>query len=180
MNVTFRCRNCNNTNRCAYNAETESLRCAGCATEHVIPSTAIGNDRDGQQILTRCMVCPGEELYYRKQFNQRLGIAIIITGFVLSTIAYASYHLMWVYGILFFTAAIDLLFYLFMGNLLQCYKCNSEYRGFEDSPEYAPFSLEVHEKYHQQRVRLQREEKAAAWQEKQTRVSPKPNDPSNP
>ena len=54
-----------------------------------------------------------------------------------------------------------------MRNLLQCYKCNSEFRGFEDSPEYQPFNLEVHEKYHQQRVRLERAQKEQAWLEQQ-------------
>jgi hypothetical protein len=109
------------------------------------------------------MVCPGKELYFRKQFNQRLGITIIGLGFAASTIAYYYHHLMWVYGILFFTAGIDLLFYIFTGNLLQCYKCNSEYRGFEESTEYEPFNLEIHEKYHQQRIRLEREQRDAKW-----------------
>ena len=54
-----------------------------------------------------------------------------------------------------------------MKNLLQCYKCNSEFRGFDDSPEYQPFNLEVHEKYHQQRVRLERAEKERQWLEQE-------------
>ena len=163
MNVTFRCRNCDSITREQYEADTTMFTCPACQTAHEIPSDAIGADTNAQIVVTRCMVCPGKELYYRKQFNQRLGITIIGIGFAASTIAYYYHHLMWVYGILFFTAGIDLLFYIFTNNLLQCYKCNSEYRGFEESIEYEPFNLEIHEKYHQQRVRLEREQQDAQW-----------------
>jgi hypothetical protein len=163
MNVTFRCRNCNTISREQYAADTTRFTCPACQTAHEIPRDAITGDATGQNVVTRCMVCPGKELYFRKQFNQRLGITIIGLGFAASTIAYYYHHLLWVYGILFFTAGIDLLFYIFTGNLLQCYKCNSEYRGFEDSIEYEPFNLEIHEKYHQQRVRLEREQQDAKW-----------------
>lgn len=163
MNVTFRCQNCESITREPYLANATSLTCPACETVHKIPSDAIGADATGQIVVTRCMVCPGKELYFRKQFNQRLGITIIALGFAASTIAYYYHHLIWVYGILFFTAGVDLLFYIFTGNLLQCYKCNSEYRGFEESTEYEPFNLEIHEKYHQQRIRLEREQQDAKW-----------------
>ncbi len=135
MNVTFRCQNCDSITREPYETNTTIFTCPACQTAHQIPSDALGADATGQIVVTRCMVCPGKELYFRKQFNQRLGITIIGLGFAASTVAYYNHHLIWVYGILFFTAGIDLLFYIFTGNLLQCYKCNSEYRGFEESLE---------------------------------------------
>ena len=127
----------------------------------------LDEDAEGNTILERCTICGSPELYYRKQFNQRLGLAIIALGSTLSTIAYYYHNLFWTFLILFVFAGVDLLFYIFMRNLLQCYKCNSEFRGFEDSPEYQPFNLEVHEKYHQQRVRLERAQKEQAWLEQQ-------------
>ena len=104
MNVTFRCQKCASITREQYLANTTLLTCPACQTVHKIPSDAIGADATGQIVVTRCMVCPGKELYFRNQFNQRLGITIIGLGFAASTIAYYYHHLMWVYGILFFTA----------------------------------------------------------------------------
>ncbi len=170
MNVTYFCKACDKVSRATFDASATAVNCSRCAAEQAFPSSFLGEDSEGNSILVRCTICGSHELYYRKQFNQRLGIGIIALGSTLSTIAYANHNLFWTFLILFIFAGVDLLFYIFMKNLLQCYKCNSEFRGFDESPEYEPFNLEVHEKYHQQRVRLERAEKERQWLEQQTQA----------
>ena len=165
MNVTYFCKTCDKVSRVPFDTSAVAVHCSRCSSKQEFPSSFLGEDSEGNCTLERCTICGSHELYYRKQFNQRLGIGIIAVGSTLSTIAYAYHNLFWTFSILFAFAGVDLLFYIFMKNLLQCYKCNSEFRGFDESPEYKPFDLEVHEKYHQQRVRLERAEKEQQWLE---------------
>jgi len=167
MNVTYFCKTCDQVTRVPFTEQSTAVHCTRCSAEQEFPATFLDEDAEGNTVLERCTICGSPELYYRKQFNQRLGLAIIALGSTLSTIAYYYHNLFWTFLILFVFAGVDLLFYIFMRNLLQCYKCNSEFRGFEDSPEYQPFNLEVHEKYHQQRVRLERAQKEQTWLEQQ-------------
>ena len=61
---------------------------------------------------------------------------------------------MWTYAVLFATALIDVVLYLAVGNLLQCYRCQAQYRGLGGLEGHQPFDLETHEKHRQQTIRL--------------------------
>jgi len=102
----------------------------------------------------RCVVCPSQELYVRKDFPQRLGVAIVVAGIVLSTIAWYYRYIYLTYGIFFGTALIDFVLWLVMGNLLQCYRCQAQYRGVAGLDQHSVFNLETHEKHRQQQARL--------------------------
>src|SRR5690606_22111686 len=104
--------------------------------------------------VTQCLVCPCRELYIRKDFSQRLGVTIIVTGFILSSVAWFYYKPYWSYVILGASALVDFLFYLLVGNVLQCYRCHTEYRGVAGLDSHEHFSLETHERYRQQEARL--------------------------
>jgi hypothetical protein len=66
---------------------------------------------------------------------------------------------LWTYGVLFATALIDVVLYLTVGNVLQCYRCHAQYRGLPGLEHHQPFNLETHEKHRQQRIRLQQQAK---------------------
>jgi len=102
------------------------------------------------------VVCPSKELYVRKDFSQKAGVTIVVLGFVLSSIAWYYRQPMLTYGILFATALIDVVLYVTVGNLLQCYRCHAQYRGLEKLDSHEPFNLETHERYRQQELRLRR------------------------
>ena len=57
-------------------------------------------------------------------------------------------------GILFATALIDVVLYVVMGNVLECYRCHAQYRGLPSLEGHEGFNLEVHERYRQQAARL--------------------------
>ena len=147
MFVTYRCLNCDRTT--ASQVEKHALQCAHCGT--VVQSND-GSIVDGE--LRRCLVCPSTELFVRKDFSQRLGISIIVTGFVASSIAWAWHQSLISLAILISTAALDAILYLVTGNVLTCYRCHSEYRDVPGMEKHPAFELDVHERIRQQAARL--------------------------
>jgi hypothetical protein len=125
------------------------MGCRHCGQLVKVPAGAISG---GQ--VNRCLVCPSTELYARKDFPPRLGVALVMAGFVGSSIAYANYHVLWSFAILFGTALVDLVLYLVMGESLVCYRCQAQYRGFEQIERHGGFDLETHERYRQLAARL--------------------------
>jgi hypothetical protein len=115
-----------------------------------IPAGAVSDER-----VERCVVCPSTELYARKDFPQRLGVALVVIGFVLSSVAWANYQVFWTFAILFVTALVDLVLYLAMGESLTCYRCHAQYRGSREIERHGGFDLETHERYRQMAARLQ-------------------------
>jgi DNA-directed RNA polymerase subunit RPC12/RpoP len=149
MNVTYHCPACSQTVRSQVSAESDHFACPRCHQQIKIPSGAI----TAQQIH-RCLVCPSTELYARKDFPQRLGVALVIVGFVGSSIAWANYQVLWTFAILFATALVDLVLYIVMGESLTCYRCHAQYRGFEEIERHGAFDLETHERHRQLTARM--------------------------
>jgi hypothetical protein len=108
--------------------------------------------RPGEAV--RCLACPSTELFVRKDFPQRLGVGIVVAGFVGSSVAWYQHQILLSYAILFATALIDVVLYLVMGNVLECYRCHAQYRGLPSHQDQAQFNLETHEKHRQQAARL--------------------------
>jgi hypothetical protein len=145
------------------NAATEELACEHCHSAIAVPRGAVRQwtpddlsstpSTPGEE-LSRCVVCPSEELYVRKDFPQRLGVAIVVLGIALSSITW-YYRLVYLtYGIFFGTALLDFVMWLVMGNVLQCYRCQARYRGVAGIDRHGGFDLETHEKHRQQLARL--------------------------
>lgn len=149
MNVTYHCPACHQAVRETISAQTASLTCPHCQQQVAIPGNAINGQR-----LQRCLVCPSTDLYARKDFPQRLGVALVVVGFVGSSIAWANYQVFWTFAILFATALVDLVLYIVMGESLTCYRCGAQYRGFEEIEIHGGFDLETHERYRQLAARM--------------------------
>ena len=154
MQVTFRCPNCDATARALFEFDGKPVVCSQCET----PLGSAEAREDGS--LKQCIVCPSTELYVRKDFSQKLGVTIVVLGFVLSSIAWYYRQPMLTYAILFATALIDVVLYVVVGNMLQCYRCHAQYRGLGTLDGHSPFSLETHERYRQQEIRLRGVERA--------------------
>src|SRR3989304_2820728 len=106
MNVTYRCPACEKTVRTAFTAASTELACPECAQQLKIPAGAVSGDR-----IERCLVCPSTDLFARKDFPQKLGVALVIFGFIASSIAWANYLVFWTFAILFAKALGDLVLY---------------------------------------------------------------------
>jgi thymidylate kinase len=93
----------------------------------------------------------------RKDFPQRVGVALVALGVVGSSIAWAYSLLVPTFAILFATALADVVLYLIVPDELMCYRCAAEYRMAEGLERHGAFNLETHERYRQQAARLGRE-----------------------
>ena len=154
MNVTFACSSCNKATRQQCDAGQRELSCRHCGQARPLRTSAFTAAGEPQEGLSNCLVCSSNELFIRKNFSQRLGMLIIVTGLVASSITWYFYLAYWSYGILLASALIDLVLYHMVGNLLQCYRCHSEYRGSLVSSDQEGFDLVIHERHRQQEARL--------------------------
>jgi hypothetical protein len=149
MDVTFRCPCCDRTVTVALAANTSGLRCPQCGAE-----TEVAPDALAEGGVRRCLVCPSNDLFLRKDFPQRLGVALVLAGFAAFLVANYFYRPLLAFGFLFATAAIDVVLYLLVAEALVCYRCGAHYRGATDLAPHAGFQLETHERYRQLAARL--------------------------
>jgi len=99
--------------------------------------------------LAYCLICHSKDLFVRKDFPQRLGILLVVIGFIASGIAWFYYKIALTFGILIATAGIDVLLYLFVGDALECYRCHALFRRVTIDDQHGAFNLETHERYRQ-------------------------------
>jgi hypothetical protein len=148
ITITARCPHCEETFAAGLFVG-QPLTCARC--QKTIAASV--PDLEGADAM-RCLACPSTELFLRKDFPQRLGVTIVLVGFLGSSIAWAMHKIFWAYGVLFATALVDVLLYVLMGNVTECYRCHAQYRGLSPREDQEGFQLEIHEKYRQQAARL--------------------------
>ncbi len=149
MNVTFACPQCEACSRQEIAPGDHEFACAACGQKLIIPDGAFENDH-----VKRCLVCPGTDLFVRKDFPQNVGVLLVGIGIVGSSIAWYYGSSIWTFAILGASALLDVALYAIVGNALMCYRCKAEYRGLAGLEEHEPFDLETHEKYRQQLARL--------------------------
>lgn len=151
MNVTFRCPHCENLGRAEFSEMASQLACPSCGVKFESSAKAVENGN-----VLQCLVCPCRELYVRKDFSQTVGVTIVVIGMIVSSIFWFYRMPYWTYGTLFLFAAIDVVLYITVGNVLQCYQCQAQYRGLAALDDHEGFDLEIHEKHRQQQIRLAR------------------------
>ena len=150
MNVTYACPSCHEGVRLQFDANTRELTCPHCQGSIAIDAKIVTDNR-----VKRCLVCPSTDLFVRKDFPQRLGVALVVAGIVGSSIAWYYSNLFWTFGILFATALIDVVLYMVVGNALMCYRCGAQYRDVAELDSHRQFDLETHEKYRQLAARME-------------------------
>ena len=119
------------------------IQCPRCETEHTLAVAESINQR-GQ--VDRCVACGGRELFVRKDFPQRLGLAVVIV-FGLAAIYYFNKSVLTSWSILATAVLIDLVVYFLVGKCTTCYACRAEYRKCTLNPAHEGFDLATSEKY---------------------------------
>ena len=95
----------------------QKLKCKGCNNNwKIIPQNFSFEDP--------CIICTCKIFYKRKDFNQILGLVILLTGIILSII--------YSYFILMGFVLIDIILYKLVPDAGICYKCSAEYRGIQN------------------------------------------------
>jgi hypothetical protein len=107
----------------------------------------------GPGALHPCVVCSNPELYKKKDFPHWLGMTILTVACLASLIPYMLYQIWLTWAILIGSAIFDGLLYLWVRDVLVCYRCGAQYRGLLPREEYKPFDLGIGERYRQERIR---------------------------
>jgi uncharacterized protein (DUF983 family) len=103
--------------------------------------------------LPTCAVCGNHELYKKKDFPHWLGMTILVTALILSTLTYYAYEKWWSWSFLIGSALIDGVMYLMVGDVIVCYRCEAHHRGFAAAAAHLPFEITIGERYRQERIR---------------------------
>ena len=154
MRVSYTCPSCNAAITADVAAPAAVLTCGGCGGTIVPPADALAVAADGIPRPSRCLVCPSADLFVRKDFPQRLGVGIVAAGLAASCVAWAWRDLYLTFAILFGTALVDVILYLFVPDCLACYRCGARYRGIDAGGRFGGFDLETHERHRQTAARL--------------------------
>ena len=105
---------------------TAAITCGGCTRPITLAiSQKLREDRE----VDSCPVCEGHEFYVRKDFDPKLGLAVIVAGVILSMGFYWYGMDLIAYGVLGAAALLDFLVYQRLGDLSVCYRCHTEFRG---------------------------------------------------
>ncbi len=120
-----------------------TIRCPRCKVEHAVNvSDAVRNDR----FVDRCVLCGATDMFVRKDFPQRLGLAVVVV-FGIASIYYYRRNTVWSWLILAAAVVLDLIIYLVIGKVTTCYACRAEYRGCSANRAHEGFDLATSEKY---------------------------------
>jgi len=150
MQVSFQCPDCEQARRANVAAGTTAIACDGCHW-----SRPVRFDVSETSVPEACLVCGCGDLWRQKDFPERLGLAMVVLGALLSTVAWA-YHLpAAALGILLGFALVDLVLFTFMKDVLVCYRCHARYRDVPFREDHPRFNLETAERYRQEAARLE-------------------------
>ena len=126
MNLTLVCPDCAARLPVAAADAPPAVRCGGCG--RTIPLAVSAKVRADVEADV-CPVCEGRELYVRKDFDPKLGLAVIVTGALVSAGFYWFGMDLVAYGVLGAAALLDLIVYGRLRDLSVCYRCHTEFRG---------------------------------------------------
>lgn len=147
MKVAFACPSCDQPASMPID-QSSNWQCPSC--DHRLHLNA------AESSLPTCAVCGNHELYKRKDFPHELGMAILIAALVMSIYTYWAYEKWWTWLFLIGSAVIDGILYLWVGDVVVCYRCETHHRGFTPTDAHKPFEIEIGERYRQEKIRLER------------------------
>lgn len=148
MNIRFACPECEQPRRIDLPGVSES-HCPSCDQMLKVPAES------GKEPLRKCVVCGNAEMYRKKDFPQWLGMLILAVACLSFLGLMAVYHPWWAWTILIGSAIFDGLLYLWVGDVVVCYRCAAQHRGLASPSEHASFELGIGERYRQERIRLE-------------------------
>ena len=100
------------------------------------------------QPLSACPACGCRDLFVRKDFPQKLGLAVVVAAglaFLVLAARGATFYIgVWV---LIGAALLDAVLYFFVPRVTVCYRCRATFRHVSPNPRHGPFELAVAEKY---------------------------------
>jgi hypothetical protein len=146
--IVFQCPICQSQRLTAPEPETAAVGCDGCGWSR---DEGVGDFREG--VLQRCRICGCDDLWRQKDFPPALGLLIVATAAIGSAIAWYLYYPIASMSFLFAAALLDMFLYVFMGDMLVCYRCGARHRQASLDQNHPKHDLETAERYRQQFLR---------------------------
>jgi hypothetical protein len=107
-------------------ADGHVLICDNCGRRQAMAEAGFDAGGALRDPLEACLACGSNKLYTQKDFNRKLGLAVVVVGAALSP---------WTYGLsLVACMAFDYGLYHFVPEITVCYACDAIHRGFTHNP----------------------------------------------
>src|SRR5438270_3183322 len=126
MDVVAKCPKCDAGLPVSAADAPAAIKCGRCGREMPLAFT---DDVRGDRAVDRCPVCAGADFYVRKDFDPKIGLAVVVAGALVSAVFYWFGRDLVAYGILASAALVDLVVYGRLKDVTVCYRCHSEFRG---------------------------------------------------
>ena len=102
------------------------IACGKCQREIPLQfSDPLREDR----AVDKCPQCAGADFYVRKDFDPKIGVAVVATAAIISAVFFWFGRDAIAYAVLGGAALLDLAVYRFLKEVTVCYRCHSEFRG---------------------------------------------------
>lgn len=150
MWIVFECPSCHGQSVAEVSGETAELCCSACSWRRPV----VEENRAASEPAS-CVVCGCEDLWRQKDFPQRLGVLMVATGALVSTIFWWYMMPGWAIGVLLLFALLDGGLYTLLRDVLVCYRCHARHRHTPLNGRHERFNLETHERYRQEAIRLE-------------------------
>ena len=126
MEVTIQCHRCGSALPVAATDESVQIDCGRCRQAFLLTfSEAVRADRQ----VDRCPVCQGGDFWRRKDFDPKVGLAVIGVAVLISAGFYYYGRDLIAYLVLGAATLIDFAIYGRLEDLTVCYSCHAEFRG---------------------------------------------------
>jgi len=96
-----------------------------------------------EDIFEKCAVCSCRQFYLSKDFNQFIGLLIMLIGIVLVPFTFGLSLPVF--------AGIDWILHKRVADIVNCYECGSEYKAFKTEKKFKPFIHQIGMKYDRKR-----------------------------
>ena len=113
-----------------------SATCAACSA---VTTLEVPDALRGGAPVEQCPACGGRQLYVQRDFNQKVGLAVVVVGGILAPFTY--------YLSLVAAALVDAGLYAMLPEITVCYRCHAHFRGFAKNPAHEAFDLHLAEQY---------------------------------
>jgi hypothetical protein len=155
MIVRFACPVCERPNRLDFST-AHTWQCPSC--DHRL--RPLVSDR-ADAPSAECAICGNAEVYKKKGFPHWLGMTILTGACVAFFALNLAYQQWWGWLILLGSAVIDGLLYLWVADVVVCYRCGAHHAGLPSTEAFAPFELVIGERYRQERMRKEQRKTGA-------------------
>lgn len=97
--------------------------------------------------VTRCGFCGNRAFFVQRDFDQRIGCAIMVASIAAALCVGARFGWIWFTPVLLATVLIDWVLAVAIRPVTICYRCDAEYRGQPLNPRHHPYDPHVAERY---------------------------------